>query len=37
MANLAVDILANKEGATGVKTNENVILLEAKLIMRDTA
>ena len=37
MANLAVDILANKEGGPGVKTSENIILLEAKLIMRDTA
>jgi hypothetical protein len=37
MANLAVDILAKREDHPVVKTNENLILLEAKLIMRDTA
>ena len=37
MANLAVDMLANRDDTVGVKTNENVILLESKLIMRDTA
>lgn len=37
MANLAVDMLANRDDNLGVKTNENVILLESKLIMRDTA
>ena len=37
MANLAVDILATREDSSGVKTNGNIILLEAKLIMRDTA
>jgi hypothetical protein len=37
MANLAVDMLANRDDNPGVKPNENVILLESKLIMRDTA
>jgi hypothetical protein len=37
MANLAVDILATREDNSGVKTNGNIMLLEAKLIMRDTA
>ncbi len=37
MANIAVDILANREDANGVTTSENVKLLEAKLIMRDSA
>jgi LacI family transcriptional regulator, repressor for deo operon, udp, cdd, tsx, nupC, and nupG len=37
MANLAVDMLANRDDNLGVKTNGNVILLESKLIMRDTA
>ena len=37
MANLAVDILAKRGDTLDVKMNENIKLLEAKLIMRDTA
>jgi hypothetical protein len=37
MANLAVDLVAARGGSLGAKTIGNIRLLEAKLIMRDTA